>query len=132
MEHCRRVISRPLILVVDDEDEMRRLLFRQLRDFGAVIAAEDAETALRIAHEFGADLIISDFCMPGMHGVALLETLSRTHPHGRRLLVSGDTPPHLVSLQKRGILHGFLRKPWDGEHLRETVQTLLEMRAHAA
>jgi DNA-binding NtrC family response regulator len=132
MENRRRISSRPLILVVDDKEDIRRMLFHQLRDFGAVIAAEDAETALRIAHEFGVDLVVSDFCMPGMHGVGLLELLSRTHPHSRRLLVSGDTPPNLLSLQSRGILHGFLRKPWDREDLRATAQALLQMRAHAA
>ncbi|MEP7382050.1 MAG: ATP-binding protein [Gemmatimonadota bacterium] len=86
---------RPLdILVVDDEMVIRELLARYFTTRGhAVVAAANAEQALRLAEQGSFDVIISDLRMPGMDGRALIRRL-RTLPScgdTRFILSTGDT-----------------------------------------
>ncbi len=85
---------RPLdILVVDDEMVIREVLARYLTTRGhAVVAAANAEQALRLAEQGSFDVIISDLRMPGMDGRALIRRL-RTLPSCRDtrfVLSTGD------------------------------------------
>lgn len=60
------------VLVVDDEMQITRVLRAALSAQGYdVRAANDPEEALRLVHEWGPDLIITDLMMPGMNGIEL-------------------------------------------------------------
>lgn len=64
------------ILVVDDEDKMRRLLELSLKNLGhAVIQAEDGEAALAAFDESPCDLVLTDLRMPRLDGLGLLKAL---------------------------------------------------------
>jgi len=64
------------ILVVDDEERIRRLLRMYLEKEGYVIdEAEDGETALKKALEQDYDLIVLDLMLPGMDGVEVCNRL---------------------------------------------------------
>lgn len=66
----------PTILVVDDEERIRRLLRMYLEKEGYLIEeAEDGETALKKALERNYDLILLDVMLPGMDGVMVCERL---------------------------------------------------------
>jgi len=73
------VKSRSRILLVDDEDSIRRLLSRMLESAYDVEVAADGESALRLMREPDAhyDLLISDLNMPGMDGLALIREARR-------------------------------------------------------
>ncbi|EZH67651.1 transcriptional regulator [Bacillaceae bacterium JMAK1] len=64
------------ILVVDDEERIRRLLRMYLeREKYTVVEAENGEDALQLATEDDYDLILLDLMMPGMDGIQVLQEL---------------------------------------------------------
>ena len=78
---------RKRILVVDDEDKMRRLLELALIGLGhLVVKAGDGEEALERCAEAPFDLVLTDLRMPRLDGLGLL----------RRLRERGDTTPVVV------------------------------------
>jgi CheY-like chemotaxis protein len=67
---------RPLVLVVDDSNDMRELLHTVLVADGCrVWLAATAERALRLMGERRPDLVITDLFMPGMSGFTLRSTM---------------------------------------------------------
>jgi two-component system response regulator ResD len=67
------------ILVVDDEERIRRLLRMYLEKEGYVIEeAEDGETALRIALQHDFDLIVLDLMLPGIDGIEVCTRLRQS------------------------------------------------------
>lgn len=72
----RRSSERPSILVVDDDQRMRRLLRLNLENAGyEVIAREDGASALELIELEPPDLVLLDVMMPGIDGFACLERL---------------------------------------------------------
>jgi len=69
------------LLVVDDDEDVRELVARRLRNHGhAVVVAANADEALAVAVERGApDLVVLDVAMPGMTGLTLLDELRSLH-----------------------------------------------------
>jgi CheY-like chemotaxis protein len=80
------------IMVVDDEERVRRLTARMLRDEGYhVIEANSAEQALdRLADAGEVQIVLADIAMPGgMNGVELAEAVLAAAPSSRIVLMSG-------------------------------------------
>lgn len=70
------MVSRPTVLVVDDDDVTRLVLGHQLNKLGhKVIEACSGAEALEILSRHPIDLIISDHDMPGMSGLELRHRL---------------------------------------------------------
>src|ERR1700757_672914 len=68
----------PVILIVEDEAKMRRLLELNLGDDGfTTFSAEDAETGLKLLRENPIDLVVTDLKLPGMNGLEFLQTIKR-------------------------------------------------------
>jgi DNA-binding NtrC family response regulator len=68
------------ILIVEDEDKLRRILELQLLDSGFdVVKAATAEEALPFMDR--ADLILTDFKLPGMTGLEMLQLIRRQDSH---------------------------------------------------
>jgi len=69
-----------LILIVDDEEEIRLLLkeFLEKNDFD-VIVAEDGQQALELAGEHIPDLVITDMLLPKEHGVDVMQAIKDKH-----------------------------------------------------
>ena len=68
--------KRPLILVVDDEEPIRKLLSANLSVRGyAVATAPDGPTALSFLEKQEPDLVILDITMPGLDGFQVLEMI---------------------------------------------------------
>ncbi len=78
--------SRPLILVADDNADMRQYVARLLSEHYEVETAADGETALSAARERLPHLILSDVMMPVMDGLQLLEAI-RSDERTRRIPV---------------------------------------------
>jgi two-component system KDP operon response regulator KdpE len=71
-------MSRPHILVVDDESQIARVLRTTLNAQGYEIrVANDGETALEILKDFTPDLVITDLMMPNMNGIELCRRLRK-------------------------------------------------------
>jgi PAS domain S-box-containing protein len=111
------------LLLVDDEQSVRRLMRRMLGRIGFhVLEAESGEEALRLAeqHEGDIDVLVSDVSMPGMGGVELGRRLLERRPRLRVLLVTGHAEDD-VSLPGARILC----KPFRQEELELALDALL-------
>jgi CheY-like chemotaxis protein len=112
------------ILVVEDEEAVRYLACRVLRENGyRVLEAGDPATALRIAKEQAqpVDLLVSDVVMPGMSGPALAERLIAGWPDLKVLYISGYAEE---AIERQGVLPAggaLLEKPFTAEQLADRV-----------
>jgi CheY-like chemotaxis protein len=113
-----------LILVADDEADMRELLRLQMEVAGyEVEIARDGEEALRIARELLPDLCVFDVVMPGLRGHEVLRAL-RDLPETRGIPVVLVT----ATLENRA----FLRlAPRPDDFMRKTKLSELESRVRA-
>lgn len=65
----------PLVLVVEDHPEMRRVISRDLEPAFRVVVAADGEEGLRVATELVPDAVVADVMMPGRTGIELVAAL---------------------------------------------------------
>jgi CheY-like chemotaxis protein len=119
-----------VIVVVDDEEEVRGVMVRLLESAGhTVLAATNGEHALQVMqdHHGPVDLVISDINMPEMDGLELVGFLRSAYPNLRALLVSGQSAEYLIENRDRipEATH-FLAKPFGMAALRQRVQEILE------
>lgn len=88
-----RIMRRLGVLVVDDEDSIRRLMDVYLRQegFAVWLAADGMEaTDLYRRHRGEIDVVVLDVCMPGLDGVETLASLRATDPEVRCCFLSAD------------------------------------------
>ena len=114
------------ILVVEDEDKLRRVVTLQLESCGyEVLSAGSAEEGLRLAP--GVNLVITDLRLPGMDGMALLEALQRQNGRVPVIVMTAfGTVEIAVEAMKLGAAD-FLPKPFSLDHLMAVVRKALEM-----
>jgi CheY-like chemotaxis protein len=89
------VLHRTTILVVDDEEPLRRYVARILEDDGyRVITARDGNAALALLRHPGSpvQLVVSDVSMPEMSGPELANRLTNQPGSPPVLFISGDHP----------------------------------------
>lgn len=84
------------VLVVDDEEPVRRLIARMLAETGCrVMEAESGRAALALlAGPVAVGLVVSDIAMPGITGEALAARIGERWPAVPILLMSGQAGPH--------------------------------------
>ena len=117
------------ILVAEDEETVRALACRVLREHGyTVLEFGHPEDALRLAsgHEGPIHLLLTDVVMPGMSRRELAERLSPSHPGVAVLYISGYTDNAIVH---HGVLDAgtpFLQKPFNALTLTRKVREVLD------
>jgi two-component system nitrogen regulation response regulator NtrX len=100
------------ILVVDDEEGIRRSLKGILEDEGyRVLLAEDGERGLRLLEEDSPDLVLLDIWMPGRDGMAILEEIKRGWPTLPVVMISGHGSIELAVRASKLGAHDFVEKP---------------------
>lgn len=90
------------ILLVDDEEGIRRVLGISLADMGyRVTTAKSGEEALDIFKEFKPSIVIADIKMPGMDGIELLCRLKQEDPDTEVIMITGhgDIDTAIKSIQ---------------------------------
>ncbi len=120
------------ILLVEDEDPVRRLAERALCRRGFLVeAAPSAEAALALVDAgLTPDLVVSDVMMPGMDGPSLLAILRERWPDLPAILVSGYAAPGpRTALAKETAI--FLAKPYTLADLAETAARCLGQKIDA-
>ncbi|MCC6624735.1 MAG: EAL domain-containing protein [Deltaproteobacteria bacterium] len=119
---------RSRILVVDDEEPVRRALGRVMRAAGYdVIEVGDGRSAAGLVADGGLDAIVSDVRMPDMDGVALLRTVRERDRDIPVILLTGT--PDVSSAAEAVALGAFnyLMKPVDPPALREVVKRAIDL-----
>ncbi len=115
------------VLVVEDEDKLRRTLELQLLDSGFdVEKASTAEEALPLIDR--ADLILTDFKLPGMTGLEMLQIIRRMDSRVPVIVMTAyGTVENAVEAMKAGAVD-FLLKPFSLDDLVTVVGKALEIR----
>ena len=118
------------VLVVDDDAMVREVLVGEMTELGYRVseACDGLEALAQIDDGATVDLLISDFAMPGMNGLVLIQEARRRRPDLRVLLLTGyaDASVRLAAEAGRTAL---LRKPVTCAALAQGAATLL---AHVA
>lgn len=116
------------VLVVDDSEDMRVLLYQLLHDEGyGVLQAEDGQQALQQASEYHPDLILMDMSLPGMNGWEVVQHLRQTQKY-RDTPIIAVTAHTTAADAERSIAAGctlHINKPFDILALLEYVGGLL-------
>lgn len=117
------------ILLLDDDGMVTSTLETLLLDETEldVLAFNDAERALDAAESRELDVVISDFLMPGMDGLAFLRNMREIRPFASRILLTGyaDKRNAIRSINEVGLYH-YLEKPWDNDQLLLIVRNAVE------
>jgi len=123
--------QKPLILVVEDDEDARMVLTELLRPRYDVDSVGDGESALKRAAELNPDLVLLDLFLPGMDGFGALTGL-------RRNSKTADTPVIFLSAQgdaetkSQGLSLGaadYLAKPFSEQELMARVDRTLKLTA---
>lgn len=115
------------IAIIDDEPHILSSLKRLLRPTGwQVLAFTDPSEALEELHYQKPDLILSDYRMPGMNGVSLLEQCRRIHPDSMRMILSGQAELEaVIAAINQSQVYRFILKPWSDQDLLVTLRNAL-------
>ena len=120
------------VLVIEDEDDVRDALIRDLEPFAEVVrieAAADVDDARATLAEITADgdrlgLVLADHRLPGETGVDfLVELEDERGPRARKVLVTGqaDQTDTIRAVNEANLDH-YIAKPWEPDDLRDVVR----------
>lgn len=114
------------VLLVDDDEGVCEAIQHVFFDEDAIdlTTITAPGEALELLDEREFDIVISDFQMPGMNGLELMESVRRKCPNTMRILLSGRVDlTDVTSAFNTGLISQFLVKPWrDDEELVSAVR----------
>ena len=119
--------NKKIILVIDDEKEMRTFLRDTLEQEGyEIIEAEDGFDGMEKFSANHVDLVITDLIMPRMEGVETITSLAAKHPSVKVIAISGApySDTYLKMVKKLGVCAG-LEKPFSRREIVSTVTDVL-------
>jgi PAS domain S-box-containing protein len=116
------------ILLVEDQEELRRLAALGLRHHGyRILDAGCGDEALLVAgqHEGPIHLLLTDMVMPGMNGEELAKQLKAVRPEAKVLYMSGYAGDRVTVEELRETGGAFLAKPFTMDVLAAKVRAVL-------
>lgn len=120
--------ARETVLVVDDEEMVRRLAARMLVGQGyRVLEARSGDEAVRMLQRGSKEIdgVLTDLAMPGLGGRQLGETISSCWPRVRVIYMSGFPAKRMVDDGALDPSDPFVQKPFTGEQLNRIVREAL-------
>ncbi len=124
----KRRTQRPLVLVADDEPDMRRFLISQLMDDYELVEAVDGQEATDKAQEIIPDVILLDWMMPYKDGLQVCQELRAYAPTAAipiiLLTARADEEAKFEALQKGA--NDFLAKPFSSIELLARIKNLID------
>ena len=119
--------SKPNILLVDDEEALRRVVAERLDEAGfAVVEAASGEAALEQLQRFAFDVLISDLRLPGIDGRHVIGAALERYPGILAIVVTGyATVKDAVDIIKRGAAD-FVAKPFQFDELLHVINSARE------
>ena len=117
-------VSRPAVLVVEDESLVRMYAIDVLEDAGyEVVEAANADQALaQLDARPDVSVMFTDINMPGMDGFALAKEVHRRRPDVHLILTSGRVGPDRAELPA---IRAFVAKPYTAEGLTGLLDKIL-------
>ena len=121
--------AKPTVMLVDDEEMVATAIrsFLELETPYRVLAFDSPVRALECLQDARVDVVVADFMMPQMDGVAFLKRVRDVRPHTTRILLTGyaDIDNAIRAINEAGLYY-YLQKPWDNEHLKLIIRNGME------
>jgi len=117
------------VLIVDDDQEMLRILKKDLEKYSrtfSVLAAEDGLAAVEVLKKNNISLVITDLEMPQMDGLALLNHLKERYPDIPAIVITDSSMPEEQKLAQEEGAAGYVEKPFIIEDLARKIVTVLK------
>ena len=120
----------PLILIIDDDDQLRGMLREMLERAGYEVAdAPNGKEGIRLYRENPADLVVTDLIMPEKEGIETIIELRREFPDVKIIAMSGggtiEAEKYLRMAKGLGAVRT-LTKPIERKELLEAVRELID------
>lgn len=122
--------DKPLLLVIDDNADMRALLSASMQDEYSVVTAPDGAQGIRMAAKYVPDLVVCDVMMPGMDGMECCKRIkgeTATSHIPVLMLTACSMDEQRVQGYDSGA-DGYLSKPFRGDVLKARCRNLVENR----
>jgi YesN/AraC family two-component response regulator len=119
-------MSEKKIVVVDDDESIRKTFFLILHENYCVYLAKDAKEALQRFKKTKIDLIIADLKLPYLNGLEMIDKFRESGYQGDAILISAF--PDLIDvdeLSRLSVSHFFV-KPLDLEALNHSIDKILK------
>lgn len=122
--------GRPKILVVEDDQDLLRMMQRMLSTIAEIATASDGEQALKLLESgVGPDLLITDWMMPRKDGLTLVKEMKQ-HPQWKQIpvviLTAKTSPRDVIAGINSGARH-YLTKPFKPDELIAKVKKALRV-----
>ncbi|KKL35668.1 diguanylate cyclase [Burkholderia contaminans FFH2055] len=133
-EHCRQreLLHRTLLLVDDDRAVLQMLRQALGRDGYEIFDTTDSDEALDLLAQHRVGVIVSDFHMPSVSGVDLLQRVKALYPDIVRILLSGyGEGQSIAATPGDGSVQKLLIKPWDVALLRKHIAESFQRFEHS-
>lgn len=129
MAYSTPTTSSARILIVDDHPNTASMLARALGEFSTpveILTASSGPQALELIGPQPVEVLVTDFMMPGMSGLELIEKLiQENRPPGHIILITAYDSPGLAATARRLHIGDYLVKPFQPDKIREIVGKVL-------
>ena len=115
------------LLVIDDEIEITKSLFRQFRRKYNVHVATSADKAMQILETEHIQVVLSDQRMPGMTGIDFFSKIKNKYPDALKLILTGYSDIEaVIGAINEGQVFRYLTKPWNPLELNAAIEEAFE------
>ena len=125
-----KLLDLPLLLIVEDNDDLRKYIVKSFKGIYQTIEAKDGEEGISVARKEIPDIIISDIMMPKVDGLELCNTLKSdsltSHIPIILLTALNEEKDLIAGLENRA--DDYIVKPFGAKILRHKVKNLLDVR----
>lgn len=120
-------MSKSRILIIDDDENIRKVLQTILEDEGYLVdTADTAKKGIERSEKAFYNLALIDVRLPDMEGIELLSKLRNTKPKMRKIVVTGyPTLQNAISAVNKGA-DAYVMKPFEVEKILETIKDQLK------
>jgi diguanylate cyclase (GGDEF)-like protein len=120
------VTTKPQILIVDDDEQVRKLLREYLQEENDCRDVGSAEDAMSLLRSFQFDLVLSDIQMPGLSGLEMAPRILEHSPDTVVIMISGEqTIDYAIEAMRAGAFD-YITKPFDLRQVGASVQRALK------
>lgn len=122
--------SRPLMLIIDDNEDIRQLVSQMMQKDYNVITASGGKKGVKLATRYVPDIIICDVMMPDMDGMECCRLIKEeiTTSHVPVLMLTACTMDEERAMGYESGADGYMSKPFKSEVLKARVESLINNR----
>ena len=121
------------VLVVDDDESVRRGLYWALNSDFRVLEASSRSDAVELLQREKIDVVVSDLHLPPheediSEGLAIIQAARSTHPPVQAVVITGTSSKHAALDAVKHGAYGFFEKPFDADEVRHIISQAARMR----